>query len=81
MGKVKIDYAEYETMRERLKYQDRELQRLRNRADALVAALAFASELIPKEKYPSGVGGNTFAWLINQGKKCSRLELHEDFRG
>jgi hypothetical protein len=75
MGKVKIDYAEYETMRERLKYQDRELQRLRDRADKLVAALAFASELIPKEKYPSGVGRNTFAWLMNQGGKCMHLEI------
>ncbi len=68
MGKVKIDYQELSALREKLQYQDREIQRLRARNDRLESALAFAEELIPKEKLPVGVGINVVPWLINQGQ-------------
>jgi len=69
MGKIKVDFIEYDTMREKLKSQEKEIYRLRCAEGKLTMALMFAAELIPTEKYPVGVGGDTFAWLINQSKK------------
>ena len=69
MGKVKIEYGELSSLKEKLQYQDREIQRLRARNDRLESALTFAQELIPKEKLPVGVGANVSGWLINQGQK------------
>lgn len=69
MGKVKVEYDEFFAMKEKLDYQEREIQRIKNRNDRLESALTFAMELIPKEKLPVGVGANVSGWLINQGQK------------
>lgn len=68
MGKVKIEYEELSTLREKLQYQDRKIQQLSARNERLEKALTFAEELIPKEKLPVGVGSNVIGWLINQGQ-------------
>ena len=68
MGKVKVEYDEFSAMKEKIDYQEREIQRMKTRNDRLESALAFASELIPKGKLPVGVGANVSGWLINQGQ-------------
>ena len=80
MGKIKVDFIEYDTMREKLKSQEKEIYRLRCAEEKLTMALMFAAELIPKGKYPVGVGGDTFAWLINQSKKWRSKGGAEDGR-
>ena len=69
MGKIKIEYEELSSLKEKLQYQDREIQRLKARNERLEKALYFAKDLIPKEELPVGVGINVVPWLINQGQK------------
>ena len=69
MGRVKIEHGELSSLREKLQYQDREIQRLKARNERLEKALYFAKNLIPKDKLPVGVGINVIPWLINQGQK------------
>ena len=68
MGKVKVEYDEFSAMKEKIDYQEREIQRMKARNDRLESALTFAKELIPKERLPDGVGINVVPWLINQGQ-------------
>lgn len=68
MSKVKIEYQEYIDLKEKVKYLQREVQRLNSRNNNLEGALLVAEDLIPKKNIPVGVGANLSGWLINQGK-------------